>query len=986
MKTITKFRNYLSLLILFAVIGIASSQSFAASGLSAMQVTTFSGNYTPLAIQPGSVQLAGYAGVYYFGTPYTLSMPFAFTLDGTNFSAGSTLYIYSGSASFTSFQPYYYPVLSPNTPLNFGYTASQWPYTMAPLSGLQMNGGLYYLISGSAPNRVLTIEWYQCGNYSTRSLGTCSYQLKMYEGTNQIEFIYEKYNQSFLYSSSYILTYGINGGNSPVFTQVNLGTSSNTSSPSTNFRFTNPLPVELSTSPKTLNFGPLPTGANGTLTVNIKNVGSGNGLLINSLTVTGSSDFTVIAGTPIPALAAGQTWPITVQFAPSGNGARNAVLSIASNGLDSGLQTINMNGSGVSALISVDSVVRFKKTRTKLGDSYTQWIHITSTGQAFLSFNSFPITGIDADQYYISSFPSNPIQPGNTDSLAITYVPTREGKHVATLTINSTAFNSPNLAISLQGTGTLPHIVLTPTIILFDSTREGDTICKNVSIWNPGTDTLRIKSNFLSSNDGDFHYTPLSATDVIIPPDHTSTVSICFIPIQQGTRQARLLLKTNIIPTFDLPRQDTSGIITLDIRGTGVPFGVFGNSISGLPVLDSALIGSQVCRTDTLMNNGDADILVTGSSINGSQFTANGLPAFPFVLRARSSKTFSLCGTPDKQGLISGSMNFVGKTGGSTIGLNLLLGVFGQKACVSATPNPLFAGVVLPNNGSDSTQCVMVINCGDLTAVYSPTISGAAKADYTFKPAVSAPIKKGDTAIFCIDYKPTAVSSVPPATASFDVTSSDKSSTSVPLVGADGCAVLTNSAPLVPNTGVLAKGKFDITITNGGTFDWTAGTPSVTPNDGVFSVLSLDKPTATASNGAIVAHMQFAPTVLGNATAKLTFPNAGPCGNTVSIDLSGTGVVNSVSETASEGFTLNQSYPNPTHGNANFTYITPKETEVRITLVDLTGKFIRTLISGRVSEGEHTVNFDASNMPSGTYMYVLESGSTRLIRQLILAK
>ena len=98
-------------------------------------------------------------------------------------------------------------------------------------------------------------------------------------------------------------------------------------------------------------------------------------------------------------------------------------------------------------------------------------------------------------------------------------------------------------------------------------------------------------------------------------------------------------------------------------------------------------------------------------------------------------------------------------------------------------------------------------------------------------------------------------------------------------------------------------------------------------------------------------------------------------------------MVNGVEQSASaDGFILNQSYPNPSVGMTNFTYTTPRETEVRISLVDLTGKSIRTLISGRVSEGQHSVNFDAKDLPSGTYLYMLESQNTRLVRQMILTK
>jgi hypothetical protein len=210
----------------------------------------------------------------------------------------------------------------------------------------------------------------------------------------------------------------------------------------------------------------------------------------------------------------------------------------------------------------------------------------------------------------------------------------------------------------------------------------------------------------------------------------------------------------------------------------------------------------------------------------------------------------------------------------------------------------------------------------------------------------------------------------------------------IPLTGEGACANVAATADPVPNTGVAGKSTFDVTISNTGSFDWTAGTESVAPNDGVFSVVSLDKPTAPAPNGSITVHMQFAPVKLGDASAILTFPNAGPCEVTpINVTLNGVGIVNAVQGVkASEGFTLDQSYPNPSLGNTWFNYTTPRETDVRITLSDLTGKLIRTFITGRVSEGKHIVNFDGRDLPSGTYIYILESGSIRLAQQLILRK
>ena len=620
-----------------------------------------------------------------------------------------------------------------------------------------------------------------------------------------------------------------------------------------------------------------------------------------------------------------------------------------------------------------------------MGDSLTQWIHITNTGGALLSFNSFPISGIDANQYFISRFPANPIFPGFTDSMSVTYVPTVEGLRTAILTINSNASNTPVLPISLRGTGILPKIVVTPAALLFDSLKEGQTVCKTITIWNPGSDTLKLLSNSLTSNDGDFVYTGLSGQDSLIPPDHTKTVTICFTPKQQGSRQARIVLRTNLIKTFETPRRDTGSLISIDISGTGVPFGVFANAISGSPFLDSAIVGVQICRTDTVKNDGDADILITDASFTGGVFTQTGLPTLPFLLKARKNLVFQLCGTPDKEGLLTGSLNFTGRTGGTTISMNLPLGIYGLKSCASPTPGDLFTSVVLPNNGSDSSLCVWIHNCGDIAAVFTAALSGISAADYTINtPGPTASIAPGDSVQFCLTYKPSAVGS---SNASLDVTSPTAPNVNVPLGGKAGCAAVAAASPNIPKTGVGAKQPFTITINNTGSFLWNPGaSASVTPA-GIFTIDNTTLADVPEATGSLNVTGSFNPTAIGVVAAKVTFPNAGPCGNTLEIDLSGEGVVNAVEPTASaDGFILEQSYPNPSQGITNFTYTSPRETEVRISLVDLSGKLIRTLISGRVSEGMHTVNFDAKNMPSGTYVYVLESGSTRLVRQLILTK
>ncbi|MDP4231433.1 MAG: choice-of-anchor D domain-containing protein, partial [Bacteroidota bacterium] len=601
------------LLVLLAVCFAFSSTSakVAYQGrINTYAISTFSTAYTPLSGATAMTFTSNDDGDASF------SMPFDFNYDNIAVPTGTLVYV--NSNGFIEFGTNPGSACCSNNVGSASYLKacmilSRDLYTPAGTGSVAQ-----WQLAGTAPNRTVTVE-YMGITTCCQGANTTRMEIVLYETTNVIEYWYQNWGFT-MGGALNSAGVGLNGSNTPSFISVAYATGIS-ATPATNIRFSPPQVViplpELSTSPKLLAFGQQFTGSFVDLTLTIKNVGSDANLVTNNFIITGNPDFSVTS--PIPgALIPGQSTQINVRFIPQASGNRAAILNVVTNGVDSGTQSISLTGFGIAPTIQIDSNIRFKKTRTRMGDSLTQWVHITAVGQAALFFNGFPIYGIDANQYFVSHFPANPIAPGQTDSLGITYVPTKEGLHAALLVINSNASNIPLDTVSLRGTGILPHIVVSPTPLLFDSTAEGDTVCKQITIWNPGSDTLRLKANGFSSNDGDFHYTGLTGPDTAIAPDHTKIVTVCFIPKQQGTRQARLLFKTNIINTFETPRRDTASIITIDIRGNGLPLGILANTISGLPVMDSALIGVQVCRTDTLWNNGDADILVTGATFIGT--------------------------------------------------------------------------------------------------------------------------------------------------------------------------------------------------------------------------------------------------------------------------------------------------------------------------------------------------------------------------------
>ncbi len=75
-----------------------------------------------------------------------------------------------------------------------------------------------------------------------------------------------------------------------------------------------------------------------------------------------------------------------------------------------------------------------------------------------------------------------------------------------------------------------------------------------------------------------------------------------------------------------------------------------------------------------------------------------------------------------------------------------------------------------------------------------------------------------------------------------------------------------------------------------------------------------------------------------------------------------------------KNFKLNQNYPNPFNPSTEIVYSLEKGMEVRVALYTIEGKFVRDLVNEYKSAGEYRINFNAENLSTGVYSYVLETG------------
>jgi hypothetical protein len=86
-------------------------------------------------------------------------------------------------------------------------------------------------------------------------------------------------------------------------------------------------------------------------------------------------------------------------------------------------------------------------------------------------------------------------------------------------------------------------------------------------------------------------------------------------------------------------------------------------------------------------------------------------------------------------------------------------------------------------------------------------------------------------------------------------------------------------------------------------------------------------------------------------------------------------------------FQLLQNYPNPFNPNTTISFELKISGNVVLTVYNMLGEIIETLINSNLSAGKHNVNFDAAELSSGIYLYRLSvNNSSSVIKKMILLK
>jgi len=85
-------------------------------------------------------------------------------------------------------------------------------------------------------------------------------------------------------------------------------------------------------------------------------------------------------------------------------------------------------------------------------------------------------------------------------------------------------------------------------------------------------------------------------------------------------------------------------------------------------------------------------------------------------------------------------------------------------------------------------------------------------------------------------------------------------------------------------------------------------------------------------------------------------------------------------------YNLGQSYPNPFNSESTISYRIPNTEFVNISVYNMNGQVVATLVNEQQQAGNHTVKWSALNLDSGVYFYRIQAGNYSAIRKGILLK
>jgi photosystem II stability/assembly factor-like uncharacterized protein len=113
---------------------------------------------------------------------------------------------------------------------------------------------------------------------------------------------------------------------------------------------------------------------------------------------------------------------------------------------------------------------------------------------------------------------------------------------------------------------------------------------------------------------------------------------------------------------------------------------------------------------------------------------------------------------------------------------------------------------------------------------------------------------------------------------------------------------------------------------------------------------------------------------------------AGQFGVILKSETTPTSVKSVATKTLPEKFGLSQNYPNPFNPSTIINYELPITNDIDLSIYNLLGQKVATLVLGKQEAGFHQIEWDASRFASGYYYYVLKASDYVDVKKMVLLR
>ncbi len=410
-------------------------------------------------------------------------------------------------------------------------------------------------------------------------------------------------------------------------------------------------------------------------TIVIGNVGdSGHDLQINTLTITGDSDFTITAQPTLPAtvVAPSGTISVTVQFDPSSPGAHTATLDIASDDPVTPIKSVSLTGTGTNAVIAVTDVsfgvVNLTQTSirpiavTNLGASPTGPLRLASatiTGGA--GWFTFDANGFSCLGATTCTFGTGIVAPQN---IAVRCTPPAgsTGSMTATVSFTSDSDALGDNVSALSCEAGRADILVDPTSLAYGNVDVGSTSVKTVTVTNTGTNIdLTFTATKVGARQAEYFFSGCF-TSCVVPAGTSKLFTVSFTPTAAGSANITINVASNDPDNATVPIAVTANAVAPAITAPAAV--AFGN----------VEVATSLQKPLTITNSGTADLIISSADLtvnNGEFAIANGITGAQTVTPGGSA-TWDLTCTPTALAVPTGRFTITSNAlGAATKNVNL---------------------------------------------------------------------------------------------------------------------------------------------------------------------------------------------------------------------------------------------------------------------------------------------------------------------------